>query len=148
MVIELKNPLDNNLGFQMVVTARSMKRALEVRLNENGITSSQYTVLEILWKNNGLSLTDLGKLLYFDNPTITGIINRMARAKLVRRIRDRNDRRVIKVYLTQKGLELQSVVPKLARAVNRKAVENFEESEKKAILDLTKRLHKNLMNRD
>lgn len=144
----MKNPLDNNLGFQMVVAARSMKRALEIELNENGITSSQYAVLEMLWKHNGLSLTDLGKLLYFDNPTITGIINRMARAKLVRRMRDRNDRRVIKVYLTQKGLELQSVVPKIAKTVNRKAVENFEESEKKAILDLTKRLHKNLTNSD
>ena len=132
----------------MVVAARSMKRALEIKLNENGITSSQYTVLEILWKHNGISLTDLGKLLYFDNPTITGIINRMARAKLVRRMRDRNDRRVIKVYLTQKGLELQSILPKLARTVNKKAVENFEESEKKAILNLTKRLHENLMNND
>ena len=95
--------MDNSLGFQMVVAARSMKRALEIKLNEYSITSSQYTVLEILWKHNGLSLTDLGRLLYFDNPTITGIINRMARAKLVRRIRDRNDRRVVKVHLTPKG---------------------------------------------
>ena len=147
-MIELENPLDKSLGFQMVVAARSMKRALDIKLNENGITSSQYTVLEILWKHNGLSLTDLGKLLYFDNPTITGIINRMARAKLVRRMRDRNDRRVIKVHLTPKGLELQTILPKLARAVNKKAVENFEESEKKAIMDLTKRLHTNLMNAD
>ena len=132
----------------MVVTARVMKRALEVKLNENGITSSQYTVLEILWKHNGLSLTDLGKLLHFDNPTITGIINRMARAKLVKRMRDRNDRRVIKVLLTQKGSELQSILPKLAKAVNKKAVENFQEDEKEAILNLTKRLRENLTSND
>ena len=144
----MENPLENSLGFQMVVAARSMKRALEIKLNENGITSSQYTVLEILWRQNGLSLTDLGKCLYFDNPTITGIINRMARAKLVRRMRDRNDRRVIKVHLTQKGWDLQSVLPKLAKSVNKKAVENFEKSEKKAILDLTRRLHKNLLNKE
>ena len=144
----MENPLENSLGFQIVVAARSMKRALEIKLNENGITSSQYTVLEILWKHNGLSLTDLGKCLYFDNPTITGIINRMARAKLIRRTRDRNDRRVIKVHLTQKGWDLRSVLPKLAKSVNKKAVENFERSEKKAILDLTRRLHRNLLNND
>lgn len=142
----MQNPMDNNLGFQMVVAARSMKRALEIKLNEYSITSSQYTVLELLWKYNGLSLTDLGKLLYFDNPTITGIINRMARAKLVRRIRDRNDRRVIKVHLTPKGWDLQTVLPVLAKSVNKKAILNFQKDEKKAILDLTKRLHKNLMN--
>ena len=57
-VRELENPLDNNLGFQIVVAARSMKRTLEIKLNEYGITSSQYTVLEILNKYNGLSLTE------------------------------------------------------------------------------------------
>ena len=143
----MENPLDNSLGFQMVIAARSMKRALEIKLQENGLTSSQYTVLEVLWNHNGLSLSDLGKLLYFDNPTITGIINRMARAKLVRRARNRNDRRVIKVYLTQKGWELQSVLPKLAETVNDLAVEDFKDSEKKHILKLTKRLHQNLLNK-
>ncbi len=128
----------------MVVAARSMKRALEIKLNEYGITSSQYTVLELLWKYNGLSLTDLGKALHFDNPTITGIINRMARAKLVRRTRDRNDRRIVKIYLTPKGRELQSLLPKLADAVNMKAVEDFTQEEKSAILNFTKRIHINL----
>lgn len=132
----------------MAVAARSMKRSLEIKLSEYGITSSQYTVLEVLWKHNSLSLTDLGKQLYFDNPTITGIIDRMEEAKLVKRRRDRNDRRVIKVHLTQKGLDLKPVLPKIAKAVNKKAVENFKESEKKILLDFTKRLHKNLLNSD
>ena len=142
----MENPLDSSLGFQLVVSARSMKHALEIKLAEYGITSSQYAVLELLWKSNGISLSDLGKALYFDNPTITGIINRMARAKLVRRTRDRNDRRVIKVYLTPKGRELQSILPKLADAVNKQAVENFQKDEKKAILDLARRIHNNIKN--
>jgi len=142
----LENPLDNSLGFQMVVAARSMKHWLEVKLAEHGITSSQYTVLELLWRHNGISLSDLGKTLNFDNPTITGIINRMARAKLVRRNRDRNDRRVIKVYLTPKGRELREVLPELAADTNRNAVIDFTAQEKEIILDLAKRIYKNLKN--
>jgi len=130
----------------MAVAARSMKRALEVKLSEHGVTSSQYVVLEILWHHNGLSLTDLGKILYFDNPTITGIINRMSRAKLVRRRRDRHDRRVIKVFLEQKGRELYSSLPLLASEVNMHAVEGFSRDEKKAVLELAKRVHFNVMN--
>ena len=130
----------------MVVAARNMKRALELKLSKYSITSSQYSVLEILGKYNGISLTELGKLLYFDNPTITGIINRMARAKLLRRNRDRNDRRVIKVYLTQKGWELQSKLPKIAKDVNEKAVENFCENEKETILDFLKCLNNSTTN--
>ena len=147
-MVKLDNPLDNSLGFRMAVAARSMKRSLEIKLSEYGITSSQYTVLEILWKHNSLSLSDLGKLLYFDNPTITGIIDRMEEAKLVKRRRDKNDRRVIQVHLTEKGLDLQPILPKIAKAVNKKAVDNFKKSEKTRLLDFTKRLHKNLLNND
>ena len=130
----------------MVVAARSMKRALEIKLSEYNITSSQYSVLEILGKYNGISLSELGKLLYFDNPTITGIINRMARAKLLRRNRDRNDRRVIKVYLTPKGWDLQSKLPIIAENVNEEAVESFNDSEKQVFLDLLKCLNNSLTN--
>ncbi|MFC1563692.1 MarR family winged helix-turn-helix transcriptional regulator [candidate division KSB1 bacterium] len=142
----MENPLNNSLGFQMVVAARSMKHALETRLAEHGITSSQYVVLEYLWKYSGTSLTDLGKAMHFDGPTITGIINRMARSKLIRRARDRKDRRVIKVHITPKAKELQSVLRKLAEEVNRKAVMNFTKEEKKQILELAKNVHFNLKN--
>jgi DNA-binding MarR family transcriptional regulator len=124
-----------------------MKRALELKLSEYSITSSQYTVIDVLGKYNGISLTELGRILDFDNPTITGIINRMARAKLIRRNRDRNDRRIIKVYLTQKGKELHSILPQIAEDVNKKAVENFTKIEKYSILNLSKRLYKNLANK-
>lgn len=130
----------------MVVAARTMKRALEIKLSEYNITSSQYSVLEILGKYNGISLTELGKLLYFDNPTITGIINRMARAKLLRRQRDRTDRRVIKLYLTPKGLELQAKLPRLAKNVNQEAVKNFSECEKETILEQLKRINQSSVN--
>ncbi len=128
----------------MVVAARSLKHALELKLHEYNITASQYTILELLWKHNGLSFTNLGKVLYFDNPTITGMIDRLVRAKLVRRNRDRIDRRVVKIYLTPKGRELESVIPKIAQSINIKAVENFTEDEKNAVLNLTRRIHKNL----
>ncbi len=132
----------------MVLAARNMKRALEIKLNEYGVTSSQYTVLELLWKYNGLSLSELGKSLNFDNPTITGIVSRMARANLLRRTRDRNDRRIIKVHLTQKGLDLKAILPKIADEVNMKAVEDFHENDKKNILEFARRIHQNLKNNE
>ena len=142
----MENPLEKSLGFQLSIAARSMKRALEVKLAEHDITSSQYIVLEILWKYNGISLGDLGKALNFDNPTITGIINRMARSKLIRRSRDRHDRRVVKVFLTPKSRELQSILPKLADAVNNAATDDFNKSEKKAVIDMAIRIRSNVNN--
>ncbi|RKY89947.1 MarR family transcriptional regulator [candidate division KSB1 bacterium] len=140
--------LDNSLGFIIVKAARSMKRALELKLSDFNITSSQYAVLENLWEKNGISLSDLGKYLYFDNPTITGIIDRMVRDKLVMRRRDKNDRRVIKIYLTDKGRDLENILPGIADEVNREAVKNFTDKEKKDIKRLTIKIWENMAEKE
>jgi len=140
--------LNNSLGFIMVKAARSMKRTLELRLSEYNITSTQYAVLEYLWENDGVSQSDLGKHLYFDNPTITGVIDRMERDKLVNRIRDENDRRVINIYLAKDGRALRDILPKIAEEVNREAVKGFSREDKKKIKTLTKQVWENMLNQE
>ena len=90
----------------MARTARSMKRALETRLSQHNITATQYIVLSLLCALDGISLSKLGQRLYFDNPTITGIIDRMERDGLVERRRIADDRRVINIFLTHRGKEM------------------------------------------
>ena len=143
----MKN-LDDSLGFVMVKAARSMKRTLEIRWSEYNITSTQYTVLEHLWDKNGVSQSDLGKNLYFDNPTITGVIDRMVRDGLVFRRRDKNDRRVVKIYLSGDGRSMQDILPKIAEEVNKAAVRGFSAAEKKTIKNLAKKLWNNMSNQE
>jgi DNA-binding MarR family transcriptional regulator len=107
--LEGKHPLDNSLGFLVNVVGRLMKRALYLRLAGMGVTPTQWTVLMCLWEQDGLSFTELGKRLCFDHPTITGVVDRMEREKLVKRRRDRIDRRVVNVFLTPKGRNLETL---------------------------------------
>lgn len=129
----------------MIVAARNMKRALEIKLTTHGITASQFAVLKVLWQHNSLSLTVLGKAVHFDNSTLTGMVERMVRAKLVRRIRDRNDRRIIKISLTEKGRGLQDTLSRLADEVDLEAVKNFTEEEKITIKILARRVRENMV---
>jgi MarR family transcriptional regulator, organic hydroperoxide resistance regulator len=131
-------PLNKNLGFLVTRTARSMKRALEARLLGHSITATQYVVLEALHERDGGSLTLLGRRLYFDNPTITGIVDRMERDGLVERRRFADDRRVINIFLTPKGKELARRTSDIAEVINREAMSKFspiEETELVRILD-------------
>ncbi|MFQ6093426.1 MAG: MarR family winged helix-turn-helix transcriptional regulator [bacterium] len=135
---------DDSLGFLMTRTARCMKRALESRLAGHGITSSQYAVLYRLWEEDGLSLTELGKKLYFDNPTITGVVDRMERDNLVNRERNNEDRRVIKIFLTSRGKELKDVLIPLGPEVNRLATTNFSSEEKDRLKSFLERVWENI----
>jgi len=135
---------DDSLGFLMTRTARSMKRALDMRLAQHGVTSTQYAVLFVLWEEDGLSLTDLGKRLYFDGPTITGIVDRMERDNLVERRRDNTDRRVIKVHLTKMGKNLRDTLLPLGPEVNRVATADFTREEKSQLKWLLLKVWRNV----
>ena len=112
------HPLEDRLGFVINVVGRLMKRALYLKLADAGVTPTQWTVLMCLWDKDGLSFTELGKRLSFDHPTITGVVDRMEREKLVKRQRDHLDRRVVNVFLTQKGKDLETLTADAGRQVD------------------------------
>jgi len=126
--------LNNSLGFLTNRTARAMKRALDSRLLEHNLTATQYIALAKLWEEDGISLSELGERLYFDNPTLTGVVDRMDKVGLLQRQRDEDDRRVVRVYLTPKGTNLQQEIGDLADGIDAKAWEGFTEAEKKKLL--------------
>jgi DNA-binding MarR family transcriptional regulator len=122
--------LRGSVGFLLARTARSMKRVLEARLSRYNITASQYVVVAQLNDEDGISLSQLGERLHFDNPTITGVVDRMEREGLVERRRDADDRRVINVFLTQKGRKLLSVIDGIAVDINEKAMSNLPKADR------------------
>lgn len=111
--------LDDSLGFLLNRVAFAMRRALEKRLTKHGLTAPQWAILARLWEEDGQSPSVIGRSLHFDRPTITGIVNRLEQKGLIRKARDSQDRRVIRVYLTDKGMALKMQLQPLAHGVNR-----------------------------
>jgi len=101
-------------GLLMGKLNRSLRRNYDSQLKEFGLTPCQFEVLMTLWEEENILLSELGRRVSRDGPTITGVIDRMERKMLVKRKRDSNDRRVVKVVLTAKsnGLKEQLSVTK------------------------------------
>ena len=71
---------------------------------EYGITTEQFSVLAAVKSRDGsLRPTDLAYLLERSPNSISMLVDRMVKAGLVKRTRDRKDRRVVHVHLTTKG---------------------------------------------
>ena len=101
-------------GHLMGKLNRSLRRNYDRQLKEFGLTPCQFEVLMTLWEEENILLSELGRRVSRDGPTITGVIDRMERKMLVKRKRDSNDRRVVKVVLTAKsnGMKEQLSVTK------------------------------------
>jgi DNA-binding MarR family transcriptional regulator len=75
-----------------------------------GITPGQMIVLYTLYKKDGASITDLSKRCYLDNSTLTGLMDRLERLRLVTRVDVPGDRRSFSIFLTPQALAMREQV--------------------------------------
>lgn len=136
--------LDDSLGFLVNKAALAMKRALEERLASSGLTAPQWAVIARLWENDGQPQVSICRSLFFDKPTVTGIITRLEKKGLVKRERDTEDGRVFRVYLTREGRGLEEKLIPLARGVNKLALEGISGQEKKILMECLEKIWKNI----
>ncbi|EAQ81974.1 MarR family winged helix-turn-helix transcriptional regulator [Blastopirellula marina] len=74
-----------------------------------GLTSSQYNVLRILrGEGKALPSLEIAERMIQVVPAITGLIDRLEKQELVERRRCNDDRRVVFVEITEKGMTLLS----------------------------------------
>lgn len=131
--------LSRSPGFLISKLANIMANHLERRLREHGITVSQWVILTLLKTRDGMAQVELQRQLYLDGATVAGIVKRMTRCGFVRRETDPTDKRIQRVYLTEQGRQLESVLVAEAESVNSHALQGFSEPEAVLLIDLLSR---------
>lgn len=99
--------LENQLCFPLYAASRRIVNAYTPYLKPLGLTYTQYIVLLCLWEYGTMTVGDLCGRLRLDNGTITPLIKRMEQEGYVNRCRCREDERVVRVTLTERGWELR-----------------------------------------
>jgi DNA-binding MarR family transcriptional regulator len=100
------------------------------------LTGPQLTVLKMLEGLGDLSLSDLSERIRAQNSTVTGIIDRMEREGLVVRTRSTEDRRVVRIKLTEKGARIARDIAVEPMEIFRSALENLSPGEMRDLLKI------------
>jgi DNA-binding MarR family transcriptional regulator len=109
--------LNNQLCFALYAATNSIIRYYRIYLNEIGITYTQYLVLLVLWESKNCSIKEIAKVLKLNSPTITPIVQKLEKMDLVKRVRSDKDERVVLVFLTKTGIDLESQVADIQNKV-------------------------------
>lgn len=117
--------MEKTTGFLMFRTARGMKKMLDSRLSKFNVTSSQASVLNTLFNSDGLSLSEIGRSVHLDKPAITGLADRMEKDGLVERRRTSTDRRIIQLFLTEKGRSLYNSIETIIVETDQRLVKSL-----------------------
>lgn len=99
--------LDLRLWRQLYQTYTLLKQCEDQIFEEHGLTTEQYAVLvSISYLGQPARITDIARWLERSTNSISMIVDRMVKASLVKRARDRSDRRVVFVSKTSKAESL------------------------------------------
>lgn len=109
------------------------------KINSLDITPEHFATLYFINRDNGLYQRQLSKLLLKDRPNITRIINILEKKELVYRKNDKDNRKIFKLFITDKGKqELNRTIPiikeaysKLSSGITVKEIEIFNKVLKK-----------------
>jgi len=104
---------------------------LQKSFSESGIevTPIQVMLLFFLQKNDGSSLTQISQGLMLENPTVTGLIDRLEKLGYVKRSDHPNDRRVYLVHLTEKGKKVANKALPIVKRLNERIKEGYSKEE-------------------
>ncbi len=103
---------------------------VQKRLQPYGLTNVQYVVLEALWDREGLTAVELGQLLTIDKATLSGILDRMADAALLIKRHDPKDRRMLRLYPSEKANNLKDLLIKERKQANEELLAGFTPEER------------------
>jgi DNA-binding MarR family transcriptional regulator len=111
--------MEYQVGFLLSRATWAMNNFVNRMLRESNladISVAYFAVLQALWENDGLSISDLGERAQLEKSTMTSLIDRMEGAGLLSREDHPTDRRAYRICLTGRGKEL---VDKLDEVVSR-----------------------------
>ena len=123
-----------------------IKKCFFDKLQENGIniTPEQFLVLDILWDKQPMSQQNIADLIQKDKNSVTKIIDSLEKKNLVKRIVDKNDRRINQIELTEEAIALEKITTKVAIDFMNDAVKGIDSQDLDSFVNVMRQLKNNL----
>lgn len=131
-------------GYRIKLLSQLLTRKFTEKLEPFGLTPFHWLVLCCLWLEDGLPTSSIGDKLQQVGGTLTGVLDRMEERGLVRRERDLKDRRIWRIWLTDAGRELETILPPMAVELRENAMRGIPNDEREIFSQLLDRAIANL----
>jgi MarR family transcriptional regulator, organic hydroperoxide resistance regulator len=148
--VNSNSPTDRELlaprstGYRIKLLSQLLYRKFSDRLEPYGITPFHWLVLCCLWQEDGLPTSEIGEKLQQVGGTLTGVLDRMEERDLVRREKDKSDRRICRIWLTDAGKELRTTLPQISAELHDETWQGVSVAERQQFSRLLDRAIANL----
>jgi DNA-binding MarR family transcriptional regulator len=119
-----------SIDFLLAQICRLHHARAHTLLETLGLYHGQPPMLRALWKQEGLTHSELAASLHVQPATMTKMVQRMEKAGFVKRKSDPDDQRVSRVYLTDAGRAVEAEVKQVWRTLESETFEGFTMEER------------------
>ncbi len=126
---------------RMVSAVRKRQAAITRR---HGVTMLQVAALHALREAGAINITELAGRLHLNQSTVSSLVARMVRDGLVVRLRDRHDRRSVKLELTEHAFEVTRIVNVSPFAFFRALLGSLNDDDRRALARVLAKLERSL----
>lgn len=139
---------EDMLCFSLGVAMRRISRVYSEALAEHDITPPQLILLSCLGNRDGQKPRDLAETVCLDSSSLTGLLDRTEKTGLLIRRPDPDDRRSLRIYLTDFGRrrlqELEPIVAQLQEQIEREFFAGYRPEEVKTFLKMLQSVQEEL----
>ncbi len=139
-----REDLSRNFGFILNDVARLMRTAFDRRVKALGLTRSQWWVLNHLFRNDGITQSELAVILEIEKATLGRLLDRMEQKGWVRREGHAGDRRAKRVFLTREVEPAIKTMRAAAAELRRDAVSGLSAAQMNEFVDALLAIKTNL----
>ncbi len=137
-------PRETPIGLQLAHTSKLVSRAFSDALAVAGGSIPAWLILSRLMGEEWRAQLDLARAIGIEGPTLTHHLDALEESGLVVRTRDPQDRRAVRVELTDAGREKHGELMQAVIAFNRRLRSGLEEAEIQELRELLAKLERNV----
>lgn len=136
--------LTNDILREIGSLSRAIHSISDIKYKELKLQKGQFTFLTRICENPGINFVDLSNMLKVDKTTTTKAVQKLIEAGYVDKRQDETDKRVYKLFPTEKSLEVYNLIIKEENRNIEVCLGGFTKEEKIVINKLVKRMSKNI----
>lgn len=136
---------EQHIGYLLRQTARLSHTIYNKKLEKEGISVSQDSVLSLLYRSNGLTQKELQQALYIQASSLTKLIDTLEKKGLVTRIPHLEDARYKLISLTEVGSSLKNQLWIVKTEAEKEITKGLSKQEIEVLTQLLTRLKGDLL---
>ena len=141
----LRENLERNYGFLVTDVARLLRTVYDRRIASLGLTRTQWWVLTHLYRNEGLTQSELSDVLELERPSLGRLLDRLEAKGCVRREPCGKDRRAKRVFLTDEVGPALGQMRSIAAELREDAMVGLSEEQQEHFVDALLAIKSNLL---